>query len=226
MDAERLFTETKQGFGFYHNNFGVPYAFGKYDQLFVPEFNAGAMENAGAVTFLEDYVFRSKVTRASYERRAETVLHEMAHMWFGDLVDHGLVGRPVAQRVLRDVRIGAVPGRGHRIRHGVDHFRQRGEVLGLPAGSAALDPSGRRGHPGSGRCRGQLRRHHLRQGRLRCSSSWWPMSGSRNSCPACATTSATTHSRTPRSAICWVLWRSRRDVTCPVGASSGSRQRG
>ncbi|TJZ77979.1 aminopeptidase N [Rhodococcus oryzae] len=86
MDAERLFTETKQGFGFYHRNFEVPYAFGKYDQLFVPEFNAGAMENAGAVTFLEDYVFRSKVTRASYERRAETVLHEMAHMWFGDLV--------------------------------------------------------------------------------------------------------------------------------------------
>ena len=86
MDAERLFTETKQGFEFYHCNFGVPYAFGKYDQLFVPEFNAGAMENAGAVTFLEDYVFRSKVTRYSYERRAETVLHEMAHMWFGDLV--------------------------------------------------------------------------------------------------------------------------------------------
>jgi aminopeptidase N len=86
MDADRLFTETKEGFGFYHKHFGVPYAFGKYDQLFVPEFNAGAMENAGAVTFLEDYVFRSKVTRASYERRAETVLHEMAHMWFGDLV--------------------------------------------------------------------------------------------------------------------------------------------
>jgi aminopeptidase N len=86
MDAERLFTQTKQGFGFYHKHFGMPYAFGKYDQLFVPEFNAGAMENAGAVTFLEDYVFRSKVTRASYERRAETVLHEMAHMWFGDLV--------------------------------------------------------------------------------------------------------------------------------------------
>ena len=86
MDAERLFTETKQGFEFYHRNFGIGYAFGKYDQLFVPEFNAGAMENAGAVTFLEDYVFRSKVTRASYERRAETVLHEMAHMWFGDLV--------------------------------------------------------------------------------------------------------------------------------------------
>ncbi|MCF8569479.1 aminopeptidase N [Gordonia sp. HY002] len=86
MDSERLFTETKQGFGFYHRIFGVPYAFGKYDQLFVPEFNAGAMENAGAVTFLEDYVFRSRVTRYLYERRAETILHEMAHMWFGDLV--------------------------------------------------------------------------------------------------------------------------------------------
>ncbi|MBS4727209.1 aminopeptidase N [Mycobacterium sp. SM1] len=86
LDPERLFTQTKQGFSFYHKHFGVPYAFGKYDQLFVPEFNAGAMENAGAVTFVEDLVFRSKVTRASYERRAETVLHEMAHMWFGDLV--------------------------------------------------------------------------------------------------------------------------------------------
>ena len=86
LDAERLFTETKQGFGFYHKAFGVPYPFGKYDQCFVPEFNAGAMENAGCVTFLEDYVFRSKVTGYLYERRAETVLHEMAHMWFGDLV--------------------------------------------------------------------------------------------------------------------------------------------
>jgi aminopeptidase N len=86
MDAERLFTETKQGFAFFHRNFGVPYPFGKYDQCFVPEFNAGAMENAGCVTFLEDYVFRSRVTRYAYERRCETVLHEMAHMWFGDLV--------------------------------------------------------------------------------------------------------------------------------------------
>jgi aminopeptidase N len=86
MDEERLFTETKQGFDFFHRNFGVPYPFGKYDQAFVPEFNAGAMENAGCVTFLEDYVFRSRVTRYSYERRCETVLHEMAHMWFGDLV--------------------------------------------------------------------------------------------------------------------------------------------
>jgi aminopeptidase N len=85
-DHERLFAETKQGFAFYHRAFEVGYPFGKYDQCFVPEFNAGAMENAGCVTFLEDYIFRSRVTRYLYERRCETVLHEMAHMWFGDLV--------------------------------------------------------------------------------------------------------------------------------------------
>ncbi len=86
LDGEELFLVTKQGFDYFHEVFDYRYPFGKYDQLFVPEFNAGAMENAGAVTFLEDYVFRSKVTDAAYERRAETILHEMAHMWFGDLV--------------------------------------------------------------------------------------------------------------------------------------------
>jgi aminopeptidase N len=86
LDVDELFTITRQGFDWYHANFGIRYAFDKYDQLFVPEFNAGAMENAGCVTFREDYVFRSKVTDARRERRAETILHEMAHMWFGDLV--------------------------------------------------------------------------------------------------------------------------------------------
>ncbi|GAA1298293.1 aminopeptidase N [Planotetraspora silvatica] len=86
LDADNIFEITKQGFDFFHRVFGLRYPFGKYDQLFVPEFNAGAMENAGAVTFLEDYVFRSRVTDAVVERRAETILHEMAHMWFGDLV--------------------------------------------------------------------------------------------------------------------------------------------
>ena len=86
LDPDELFTVTKQGFDWFERNFDYAYPFTKYDQLFVPEFNAGAMENAGAVTFLEDYVFRSKVTDAARERRAETILHEMAHMWFGDLV--------------------------------------------------------------------------------------------------------------------------------------------
>ncbi|TDB88896.1 aminopeptidase N [Actinomadura sp. KC216] len=86
LDADAVVDVTRQGFAYFEKVFGRPYPFGKYDQLFVPEFNAGAMENAGAVTFLEDYVFRSRVTDAAYERRAETILHEMAHMWFGDLV--------------------------------------------------------------------------------------------------------------------------------------------
>ena len=86
LDAENIFELTRQGFEFFEAQFGCPYPFEKYDQLFVPEFNAGAMENAGAVTILEGYVFRSKVTGAQVERRAITVLHELAHMWFGDLV--------------------------------------------------------------------------------------------------------------------------------------------
>ncbi|WP_026875239.1 aminopeptidase N [Jiangella gansuensis] len=86
LDADELFDVTRRGFAFFEDVFGLAYPFAKYDQLFVPEFNAGAMENAGAVTHHEDYLFRSRVTDAAYERRAETILHEMAHMWFGDLV--------------------------------------------------------------------------------------------------------------------------------------------
>ncbi len=86
LDPEDLFTVTKQGFKYFEEAFDYGYPFEKYDQLFVPEFNAGAMENAGCVTHHESYVFRSKVTRATYEQRANTVLHEMAHLWFGDLV--------------------------------------------------------------------------------------------------------------------------------------------
>lgn len=87
LDSEQLFAITKQGFDFYEKEFGLAYPFEKYDQIAVAEFNAGAMENAGAVTFAEDYfVFRSKVTDRSYNWRANVILHEMAHMWFGDLV--------------------------------------------------------------------------------------------------------------------------------------------
>jgi aminopeptidase N len=86
LDPDEIFEVTRQGFDFFHAAFGVRYPFGKYDQLFVPEFKAGAMENAGAVTFLEDYIFRSRVTDTRREYRADTILHEMAHMWFGDLV--------------------------------------------------------------------------------------------------------------------------------------------
>jgi len=86
LRPEEIFEITRQGFDFFTEKFDRDYPFAKYDQLFVPEFNAGAMENAGCVTFREEMIFRSKVTDAAYEQRAEVILHEMAHMWFGDLV--------------------------------------------------------------------------------------------------------------------------------------------
>jgi aminopeptidase N len=86
LDPDEIFEVTRQGFDFFHQAFATRYPFGKYDQLFVPEYKAGAMENAGCVTFLEDYLFRSRVTDFRRQSRATTILHEMAHMWFGDLV--------------------------------------------------------------------------------------------------------------------------------------------
>ena len=86
LDAENIFDCTRRGFAFYEKEFDYAFPFTKYDQIFTPEYNMGAMENAGAVTFNEKYVFRGKVTEAIIERRALTILHELAHMWFGDLV--------------------------------------------------------------------------------------------------------------------------------------------
>src|SRR5665648_1130233 len=86
LDAENIFDITRRGFAFYENEFDRAYPFTKYDQIFTPEYNMGAMENAGAVTYNEKYVFRAKVTEAIIERRALTILHELAHMWFGNLV--------------------------------------------------------------------------------------------------------------------------------------------
>uniref|UniRef100_UPI00083820E3 aminopeptidase N n=1 Tax=Piscicoccus intestinalis TaxID=746033 RepID=UPI00083820E3 len=86
LDPDELFDITKTGFAFFENEFDLPYPFAKYDQIFTPEYNMGAMENVGAVTFNEMYVFRAKETQSRIERRALTVLHELAHMWFGNLV--------------------------------------------------------------------------------------------------------------------------------------------
>ena len=87
LDPEEIFLVTKQGFAYFEEVFGLAYPFEKYDQIAVVDFNWGAMENAGAVTFREDLlVFRSKVTERMYNARANTILHEMAHMWFGDMV--------------------------------------------------------------------------------------------------------------------------------------------
>ncbi len=86
LDPEELFDITKRGFAFFEREFDQPYPFTKYDTLFCPEYNMGAMENAGCVTVAEVYVFRGRVTDRIVERRALTLLHELAHMWFGDLV--------------------------------------------------------------------------------------------------------------------------------------------
>ena len=85
-DVDYLFDITKKGFAFYAKTWGVPYPYAKFDQIYVPEYNAGAMENIGMVTIRDQYVFESKVTDAYAERRVVTVLHELAHMWFGDYV--------------------------------------------------------------------------------------------------------------------------------------------
>ena len=86
FDAAELFRLTKQGLDFFNGLFDYPYPWGKYSQAFVPEYNLGAMENPGLVTFSENYVFTSRAADSQYQGRANTLLHEMAHMWFGDLV--------------------------------------------------------------------------------------------------------------------------------------------
>ena len=86
LDADEIFAITASGFEVFEQQFGVPYPFGKYDQVFVPEYNGGAMENVGCVTLRDEYLFRSKVTAASLDYRRDTILHELSHMWFGDLV--------------------------------------------------------------------------------------------------------------------------------------------
>lgn len=86
MDTAELVKLTKQSFEFFEEQFDYPYPFGKYDQLYVPEYNAGAMENAGCVTLRDEYLPRSRQPRSFFEFRTSVITHEMAHMWFGDLV--------------------------------------------------------------------------------------------------------------------------------------------
>ena len=86
FDPEELFRLTRNGLDFFNDLFDYPYPWGKYEQAFVPEYNLGAMENPGLVTFTESYVFTSRAADSQYQGRANTLLHEMAHMWFGDLV--------------------------------------------------------------------------------------------------------------------------------------------
>ena len=167
LDADNIFDCTKRGFAFFENEFDCAYPFDKYDQLFTPEYNMGAMENAGAVTFTEVYVFRAKVTEAIVERRALTILHELAHMWFGDLVtmqwwNDLWLNESFAEwaSTTRQAEATAVDQR-------LDDVRHLARRPGPTARTSSPPPT--RSSPTSAtssRRRGQLRRHHLRQGRL------------------------------------------------------------
>ncbi len=85
-DLDELELVTRQGFAFFEDAFGYPYPFEKFDQLYVPEYNMAGMENAGCVTIRDEYLFPSRQPKSLHEFRASVILHEMAHMWFGDLV--------------------------------------------------------------------------------------------------------------------------------------------
>ena len=202
LDVDELVELTKQGFEFFEEAFDFPYPFGKYDQLYVPEYNMGAMENAGCVTLRDEYLPRSRqdalVLRVPRlgdpPRDGAHVVRRPRH--------HEVVGRPLAQRVVR--RVGLLPrrGRGHRVHRRLDRLRQRPQELGLPPGPAAHHPPDRGRQRRPARRRGQLRRDHLRQGRLGAQAA--RRLGRARAVPRrpAAATSRTTRTATPSSPTC------------------------
>ena len=179
-------TAPSAGFAFFENEFDQPYPFEKYDQLFMPEYNMGAMENAGAVTFTEVYVFRSKVTEAIIERRALTILHELAHMWFGDLVTMQLVERPVAQRVVRRVGLDDAPGRGHRVDRRPGRRSAPPRRPGPTARTSCPRPTRSSPTSATSRTSRSTSTASPTPRAPRCSSSSWPTSAASRSSPGCA----------------------------------------
>ena len=162
-DVDYLFDITKKGFAFYAKTWGVPYPYAKYDQIYVPEYNAGAMENIGMVTIRDQYVFESKVTDAYAERRAARACTHVVRR----LRDHEVVERPVAQRILRRVHVHSRHCRSHGMEGRLGHIQLRREELGTAPGPAEHHPPDRRADQRSERHVRQLRRHHLCQGRFR-----------------------------------------------------------
>ena len=163
--AEELFEVTAQGLDYFVDLFGRPYPFGKYDQLFVPEFNAGAMENVGAVTLHDRLLFRDPPTYAQRLVRGEVVLHELAHMWFGDLVTmrwwddlwlNETFATYLSYRCLADAT---------RFRDAWQAFNGDMRPAAHRQDQLEHDASGRHDRGAHRRGRRQLRRHHLREGR-------------------------------------------------------------
>ncbi len=147
FDSDDVFLVTKQGLDFFHDHFDYPYPFGKYDQAFVPEYNLGAMENPGLVTFREEFIFRGKVTQASYERRANVILHEMAHMWFGDLVTMEWWDDLWLKESFADFMGTFSMVERDPLHERLDHLRQQPQGLGVPRRPAALHAPDHGRHP-------------------------------------------------------------------------------
>ena len=177
----------------------TPYPFAKYDQLFVPEFNAGAMENAGAVTFTETYVFREQGDgRHQGASRRHDPARARPHVVRRPR-DHEVVERPLAERVVRRVGVHDRDRRGHRVDRGLDDVQRDGEDLGVPAGPAALDAPGRRRRSTTSKtCRSTSTASRTPRA-ARCSSSSPPGSASSSSSPASRSTSASTSGRQHRA---------------------------
>ena len=197
-DADELFTLTRQSFDELHRLFGMRYPFGDYHQAFVPEFNAGAMESAGCVTFRDPLVFQSRVVRTHHVNRATTLIHEMAHMWFGDLVtpvwwDDLWLNESFAEYM--GARVTADATRVHRE---LGERVLRAALVGAVRRPAAQHPSGRRqrrGRTPPRRCRTSTASPTPRA--PASSSSSTAGSATRCSSAAFATTSRSTASATP-----------------------------
>ena len=166
LDADNIFDCTKLGFAFFEEEFDCEYPFEKYDQLFTPEYNMGAMENAGGRHHHRDLHLPRQGHRGPRRAaRPDDPARARPHVVRRPRDDE-VVERPVAQRVVRRVGVDHLPGRGHPVDQRLDDLRHLGEGLGLPPGPAVLDAPDRRADPRPRGRRGQLRRHHLRQGRL------------------------------------------------------------
>ena len=163
LESDDILADARIALDFMGDMFGRPYPFSKLDLLFVPEVG-GAMENAACITFSDDFLFRSPVTDTRRRDRTDVICHEIAHMWFGDLVTMAMVGRPVAERVVRLVPVHAHDGHGHPTRDRVDDLRPDGEGVGLLGGSTPDDAPDLLGCPRRARDDAQHGRDLLREG--------------------------------------------------------------
>ena len=224
--AEQMLEVTRASFDYYHRLFGIRYPFGEYHQVFVPEFNAGAMENPGCVTFRDTYVFRGAAAR-------DEVLDQVQHHRPRDGAhvvrrprDHAVVGRPVAQRVLRRVHGAPDHGRRHGVHRGVGgRRRSRARCGGMPR-SAPPRPTpwpAERRSTRRPRCRTSTASRTPRAPR-RCASSS-PTSATRPSSPAWARTCASTPTATAPWATSWGSWSAHRARTSASGARPGCSPR-